>query len=44
MTCRMFVTFPEQHRSDDINAEPAWIQGYTGTRIVVGVVDDGEIT
>uniref|UniRef100_A0A1X7UTS1 Peptidase S8/S53 domain-containing protein n=1 Tax=Amphimedon queenslandica TaxID=400682 RepID=A0A1X7UTS1_AMPQE len=25
----------------DLNAEPAWIQGYTGNGILVGVVDDG---
>ncbi|XP_019861372.1 PREDICTED: neuroendocrine convertase 2-like, partial [Amphimedon queenslandica] len=25
----------------DLNAEPAWIQGYTGIGILVGVVDDG---
>ena len=26
----------------DINVEPAWIQGYTGNGIIVGVVDDGK--
>ena len=26
----------------DIKAEPAWIQGYTGMGITVGVVDDGK--
>ena len=27
----------------DINAEPAWIQGFTGIGVVVGVVDDGKL-
>ncbi|XP_019860829.1 PREDICTED: furin-like [Amphimedon queenslandica] len=27
----------------DLNAEPAWIQGYTGNGILVGVVDDGKL-
>ena len=26
----------------DLNVEPAWIQGYTGKNIIVGVVDDGK--
>ncbi len=26
---------------NDLRVEPAWIQGYTGCGIVVGVVDDG---
>ena len=26
----------------DLNVEPAWIQGFTGCNVVVGVVDDGE--
>ena len=25
----------------DINVEPVWMQGYTGTGVVVGFVDDG---
>ena len=25
----------------DINVEPSWIQGFTGSSIIVGVIDDG---
>ena len=27
---------------NDLNVEPAWIQGYTGCNSIVGVVDDGK--
>ncbi len=26
---------------NDINVEPAWLQGYTGCNSVIGIVDDG---
>ena len=28
----------------DINVVPAWMQGFTGKGVVVGVVDDGKLT
>jgi hypothetical protein len=28
----------------DLNVEPAWIQGFTGCNVIVGVVDDGELS
>ena len=28
----------------DINVVPAWMQGFTGKGVVVGVVDDGRLT
>ena len=32
------------YAGDDNNVEGAWLQGYTGCGVTVGVVDDGEIT
>ena len=26
----------------DVNVEPSWIQGFTGSDVIVAVVDDGE--
>ena len=28
----------------DLNVEPAWMQGITGDGVVVGLVDDGQLT
>jgi subtilisin family serine protease len=33
--------FGEQFRGNDLNVEPAWIQGYSGCNVTVAVVDDG---
>ena len=34
--------FAEQFRGNDLNVEPAWIQGYSGCNVTVAVVDDGK--
>ena len=28
----------------DLNVEPVWMQGITGDGVVVGIVDDGQLT
>ena len=35
--------FGEQFRGNDLNVEPAWIQGYSGCNVTVAVVDDGKL-
>lgn len=32
----------EKFKQRDLNVEPAWMQGFTGNGVVVGVIDDGE--